>query len=100
MQFYIDISDAAEDIYEEDIIYPKYNYPSHPGVQLAIHSPYLSLSPFAIGQSFQSGKLYQIKIQQVGLEDNFKTIFICYGCKYPHSLSLLLKKRRSSLPVE
>lgn len=65
MEFYINISEAPEDIEDQDIVYPRFNYPANPGVQLAIHSPNLALSPFSSGMAFSCGKLYQIKLEQV-----------------------------------
>ncbi|XP_035225009.1 uncharacterized protein LOC118197589, partial [Stegodyphus dumicola] len=64
MEFYMDISNRDTDAPPDLPQRPKYNYPGSPAVQLAIHSPYLTVNPFVSGQGFLAGKRYQIKVKQ------------------------------------
>ncbi|XP_035223279.1 uncharacterized protein LOC118196028, partial [Stegodyphus dumicola] len=64
LEFYVDISDRDKNAEPDKIQYPKYVYPSSSSIQLAIHSPYVTGSPYSSGMGFLGGKRYQIKLKQ------------------------------------
>lgn len=47
---------------------PMYNVPtSSASVQLTVHSPYISVSPYVSGLEFVGGKHYKVKLQLVNI---------------------------------
>ncbi|XP_054710423.1 uncharacterized protein LOC129220107 [Uloborus diversus] len=64
MEIYTDLIDRLPDPPLDLVQKPKYNYPSNPMVQIGVHSPYTTASPYLYGQSFSGGKKYEIKLKQ------------------------------------
>lgn len=59
---------------------PKFNLPDNaPSVKMAVHSPYITGSPFASGVELVGGKRYKIKLQMVNLY--MMLLFILYPSK-------------------
>ncbi|KAG8174333.1 hypothetical protein JTE90_023454 [Oedothorax gibbosus] len=65
IETYIDYSYQNKSAPIDLVQLPKHNGVTNPALQLAIHSRYLTVSPYAVGNGFFGGKHYTITLKQV-----------------------------------
>ncbi|XP_054718986.1 uncharacterized protein LOC129228332 [Uloborus diversus] len=46
----------------EEVILPRFNPPTNPAVQMAVHSPYFLPSPYLEGTTYQGGRAYELRL--------------------------------------
>ncbi|GBM44496.1 hypothetical protein AVEN_15020-1 [Araneus ventricosus] len=62
LHFFLNASRRAFPDPSDGLFHPKYNLPSTPAIQLALHSPYHLRSPYLEGNNFLVGRSYEIRL--------------------------------------
>ncbi|XP_055932993.1 uncharacterized protein LOC129963015 [Argiope bruennichi] len=64
LEFNVNASGRDEPITLENVTgyIPKRNIPTSPSVQIAVHTPYFLPSPYTLGNNYQGGKAYELRL--------------------------------------